>query len=193
VSEPPKTIGPDLRTLYATFPGAGEPPVCDEVPAAAVPPPYHRLLVHEHHMTVTVEAHHGRPVYLRVLRRHRAGPWYARMILLLPVGTDRVVQFGIMRINLDLCGTQVRREIVAENTPLGRILIKHNVLRRIEPTAFLRVTPNADLMTWFDLAEPRTTYGRLAIIHCDDKPAVELLEIVAPEPPDPAADPPAAS
>jgi hypothetical protein len=37
------------------------------------------------------------------------------------------------------------------------------------------------MMQWFGLTEPKTTYGRLAIIHCDGKPAVELLEIVAPE------------
>ena len=35
-------------------------------------------------------------------------------------------------------------------------------------------------MRWFGLKEPATLYGRLAIIHCDGKPAVELLEIVAP-------------
>jgi hypothetical protein len=36
-------------------------------------------------------------------------------------------------------------------------------------------------MQWFGLTEPVRTYGRLAIIHCDEQPAVELLEIVAPE------------
>jgi chorismate-pyruvate lyase len=128
-----------------------------------------------------VEAHHGKPVYLRVLGRHRQGSWYSRKILLLPVGTDKVVQFGIMRINLDLLDRPVRHKILEENTPLGRILIKHNVLRRIEPMAFLRVTPNAELMKHFSLKEAIPTYGRLAIIHCDEKPAVELLEIVAPE------------
>jgi hypothetical protein len=35
-------------------------------------------------------------------------------------------------------------------------------------------------MEWFGLTEPETTYGRQAIIHCDDQPAIELLEIVAP-------------
>ena len=34
---------------------------------------------------------------------------------------------------------------------------------------------------WFGLDRPQLTYGRLAIIHCDDQPAVEVLEIVAPE------------
>jgi chorismate-pyruvate lyase len=173
--------GPDLAALYAPFYSALSLPLTEGLPADAVPEPYKKLLVHEHHMTVTVEAHHGKPVYLRVLGRHRSGPWYSRKILLLPVGTDRVVQFGIMRINLDLLDKPVRHKILEENTPLGRILIKHNVLRRIEPTAFLRVTPEAELMKHFALQVPTITYGRLAYIHCDEKPAVELLEIVAPE------------
>jgi hypothetical protein len=181
MNQPTPTAGPDITTLFAAFGDQGRVPEHVEVPAAEVPEPYQGLLVHEHHMTVTVERHHGRPVYLRVLGRHREGSWYARKILLLPVGTDKVVQFGIMRINLDLLARQVRQQVLDENTPLGRILIKHNVLRRIEPTAFLRIVPNEALMKYFGVTEPRVTYGRLAIIHCDDRPAVELLEVVAPE------------
>ena len=175
------TPGPNLRALYAPFAGDIPLPRAEEIDGHSMPEPYKKLLVHEHHMTVTVEAHHGKPVYLRVLRRHREGSWYARKILLLPVGTLQVVQFGIMRINLDLLDRKVRLKILEENTPLGRVLIKHNVLRRIEPTAYLRVTPNAELMRHFSLELPVPTYGRLAYIHCDEKPAVELLEIVAPE------------
>ena len=92
-----------------------------------------------------------------------------------------MVQFGIMRVRLGYCSEAVQKEIIAEKTPLGRILIQHNVLRRIEPTAFLRVIPGTAMMKWFGLDRPKPSYGRLAYIHCDDQPAVELLEIVAPE------------
>ena len=37
------------------------------------------------------------------------------------------------------------------------------------------------LARWFGLSEPRLTYGRLALIQCDERPAVEVLEIVTPE------------
>jgi hypothetical protein len=36
-------------------------------------------------------------------------------------------------------------------------------------------------MAWFGGGDPKPIYGRLALIHCDGKPAVELLEVVAPE------------
>lgn len=172
--------GPDLRTLYSHFSGAENLPQFVKVPGSKVPEPYHTLLVHPHHMTVTVEQHHGSVVDVRVLERCQQGQWYARKILLALKGTDRIVQFGIMRINLNQCSAVVRDAILREDTPLGRILIENNVLRRIEPTAFLRIVPDEDIQKWFGLSKPAPTYGRLAIIHCDHKPAVELLEVVAP-------------
>ena len=71
-------------------------------------------------------------------RRH--GNEYARKILLTAQSTGRVVQFGLVRINLGACTEPVRNEIVEEKTPLGRMLIRHNMLRRIEPLAYLRVS-----------------------------------------------------
>jgi hypothetical protein len=182
----PTAAGPDLATLLALFPPASYLQSADPVPADAVPEPYRRLLVHEHHMTVTVEAHHGGPVNVVVLDRRRDGDAYARKILLALQSTGKIVQFGLVRIRLEYCDEAVRQEILGQQKPLGRILIEHDVLRRIEPTAFLRVTPGREMTDWFGLSDPAVTYGRLALIHCDGKPAIELLEIVAPEPRSPA-------
>jgi chorismate-pyruvate lyase len=174
------SAGPDLYTLFQLFPPSAYLRDFDIVPADQVPPPYHELLVHEHHMTVTVEAHHGSPVDVKVLEKKRDGDSYARKILLALQSDGRIVQFGVVRIWLHYCSPAVRAEILAEKAPIGRILISHNVLRRIEPTDFFRVTPGPDMMQWFGLAAPKVTYGRLALIHCEAQPAVELLEIVAP-------------
>jgi chorismate-pyruvate lyase len=169
---------PDLATLLDLFPGTLTPADCEPVAAADVPEPYHQLLVHEHHMTVTVEAFHGSPVNVRVLRRRHDPPWYAREILLALQSDGRVVQYGLPRINLDQCSAAVRADILREGTPLGRILINHDVLRRIELKALLRVRTPPGLAALFGTDRP--TYGRLAIIHYDGKPAVQLLEIVTP-------------
>src|SRR5262249_19145100 len=101
-------------------------------------------------------------------------------ILLVHQATGKVVQFGIMRIDLDLTSPSVREAIVAERTPLGRILIEHDVLRRIEPTAFVRIQPGPAQLARFAMTQPQPLYGGLAFIHVDEKPAVELLEGVAP-------------
>jgi len=173
----------DAHSLFAFFPPAGYLARMEPVPAAQVPPPYHGLLVHPHHMTVTVEAHHGDKVDVKVLQHIRGVNNYARKILLVTQRTRRVVQFGLVRIRLQYCWPAVCDEILGGQTPLGRILIQHNVLRRIEPTAFLRVLPGPSMMEWFGLKEPLWTYGRQALIHCNGKPAIELVEIVAPEQP----------
>lgn len=170
----------DLPTLYGLFPTADDAPEYQFVPGEAVPPPYHGLLVHDYHMTVTMEAFYGDLVDVRVLAKRCLPEDYARKILLSLHRTGRVVQFGIVRVVLKYCSPAVQQEILAEQTPLGRILIKHAVLRRIEPTAYLRIVPGPAMMGWFGLQAPTPTYGRLAYIYCDHQPAVELLEIAAP-------------
>src|SRR5437763_3594111 len=97
------------------------------IPAADMPEPYRGLLAHTHHMTVTVEAFYGSPVDVRVLESGRNGDDYHRRIVLTPHGTDRIVQYGLVRINLALLDPAVSRERVGQKTPLGRILIRHNV------------------------------------------------------------------
>jgi chorismate-pyruvate lyase len=174
--------GTDIQGLFRLFAPAEYMTRGELVPPGRVPAPYQQLLVNEHHMTLTLEAHHGDLVDVKVLEYRVAGDSYARKILLALQKSGRVVMFGLMRVNFQYCSDEVRREIVSGQTPLGRILIEHNVLRRIEPTAFLRVFPAPAMEEWFGLDQPRPTYGRFALIHCDEQPAVELLEIVAPEP-----------
>src|SRR4051812_9930513 len=115
------------------------------VQAASLPEPYRLLLAHSEHMTVTMEAFYGKPVDVRVLEAGRDGEFYYRRIVLTLHGTDRVVQYGLVRIDLSLLPPVVRDAILAQDTPLGRVLIEHNVLRRVEPTAFLRVDPGLSL------------------------------------------------
>lgn len=176
----PAAAGPDLLSLFALFPERGDRPEFEIVPAQAVPPPYHDLLVHKHHMTVTVEAFYGDLANVRILDSVEQGDVYARKILLTLRHSGLVVQFGIVRVHLRWCSGPVRREILAGQTPLGRVLIQHKVLRRIEPTAYLKIAPGPALESWFGPRRSAATYGRLGYIHCDHQPAVELLEIMAP-------------
>jgi hypothetical protein len=180
MTAPPPAVRPDLHNLFAQFPPADDLPAYTVIPGHLVPQPYHRLLVHEHHMTVTVEDYHGDLVDVRIHARRIRGKSYSRKIVLALQKTGRVVQFGIMRIDLGLCSPAVRSAIVEGRTPLGRILIEHDVLRRIEPTAYLRIHGGPAQMRWFGMTGEHTLYGRLAYIHCDGRPAVELLEVVAP-------------
>jgi len=150
------------------------------ITAPDMPEPYRGLLAHTHHMTVTVEGHYGTRVDVRVLEAARQGDHYRRRIVLTLHGTDRIVQYGLVRINLSLLDPDVQAAILSQKTPLGRILIEHNVLRRVEPTAFLRVEPGPTLCRHLALAEPVTLYGRTGVIFCNDQPAIAVLELLAP-------------
>lgn len=175
------TTAPTFEHLYRLFPESPDRPDAVEVPAGEVPEPYHSLLVHTHHMTVTVEQFYGSPVDVRVMSCRREGNEYARKILLaLKDETKRVVQFGLVRINLGVCPEPVRAAIVEGKTPLGRVLIQHNMLRRIEPLAYLRANLSPTMAEWFRVPSGAETYGRIGVIYTGNRPAVEVLEILAP-------------
>lgn len=171
---------PTLDHLYRLIPDSSDRPAAVKIEAANVPQPYHRLLVHSEHMTVTVEDFYGDRVDVKVLASRRDGNEYARKILLALHEGGKIVQFGLVRIDLGACTPAVRDAIVEGKTPLGRILIEHDMLRRIEPTAFLKVRLAPRMAEWFGVPEDTETYGRLGVIYTGDRPAIEVLEILAP-------------
>jgi hypothetical protein len=84
-----------------------------------------------------------------------------------------------MWINLKGLSDQVRAEIEARQTPLGRVLIRHNVLRRVELQRLWRIHPGPYLREKLELQAPtECIYGRSAGIIVEGRQAVELLEIV---------------
>ena len=171
----------ELKKLTDLFPS--EQPLiakAEHVASALVPEPYKNLLVHNSHMTVTMEEFHHSRVDVRILDRAQQGHLYLRKIILVKSGTDEVVQFGIVRFDFQYVTDVVRKEILAGEIPLGRVLINHNVLRHIDLGAVLRITAGPELAKIFRMPEGGITYGRLATIFCNQQPAVDLLEISTP-------------
>ena len=75
----------------------------------------------------------------------------------------------------------MRNEIVEGKTPLGRVLIQHNMLRRIEPLAYpARGARRGDGRAGSASTPGTETFGRVGVIYTGDRPAVEVLEILAP-------------
>lgn len=151
------------------------------VDAESIPALPRRLLAHNQHMTVTVEGWQGVPVRVDVLARHETPTHYARKILLRRSDDSRAVQFGIMRVNLQLLHATVRKAILAAAAPLGRVLLQHGVLTEVQLCDLWRILPSAELAGWLSVGPDEQLYGRTAVIDCDGARAVELLEIVAPE------------
>ncbi|TWU47279.1 hypothetical protein Poly51_50780 [Rubripirellula tenax] len=144
-----------------------------------VPRPYDGLLDHNSHMTVTVEAHWKQPVDVVVHRCSQEENWYSREITLVGSQSKQVVQFGIVRLDTSALNEKVWRQIESQQTPLGRVLIEHHVLREVQLCGLWKVHAGQSLASLMKCEVGDVLYGRTALIHCDGVPAIELLEIVA--------------
>ncbi len=174
-------VTPDLHALVQLFHSrTDELAQFEEVDWHDLARDYRMLLAHDSHMTVTVERFHNGPVDVRVLASRIDESHYAREILLARQSDGVVVQFGIMRFDFSAVNDQVRREIESQQTPLGRILIQHNLLTKVHLRKVWKVVPNEQLAGHLGMQPGEITFGRTAVIHLDGEPAVELLEIVAP-------------
>ena len=169
-----------LRELCRQFEGGAVlAPMCVVVQPNEIPHPADALLVHHEHMTEVLRRHYGHPVELHVLDEHREGDIYTRKVRLTPTGeSERVVEWGIVRLHLHFMPDAVRDEILAKESPLGEILIRHQVLRRIKPRWFMRFPAREPVLTFFGERADSPMYGRIGTIYCNEAPAIELLEIV---------------
>jgi chorismate-pyruvate lyase len=173
----------ELEQLCSLFPEPEEQPLylsAEHIAREATPEPYHRMLVHEHHMTIEMESYHDCSVDVEVVDSRFEDDLYCRKILLNKQGTRDVVQFGIVRFNFSFVTDAVRREIESESIPLGRVLIQHNILRHIDLGAIVKFEAGPGLSRYLCLKEEHSTFGRMATIFCNGSPAVDLLEISAP-------------
>lgn len=149
-----------------------------ELTSNELPTTQQKLLAHDHHMTVTLESYHESPVDVRVLEQKSEANSYSRKILLARQSDDVVVQFGIVRLDLSVLDNVVRKEIEGQGTPLGRILINHNVMREVKLLKLYKITAGEELANAFGIQQGDVCFGRTALIYCNGSPAVELLEIV---------------
>lgn len=152
----------------------------EHVAKEATPEPYHRMLVHEHHMTISMESFHDCTVDVEVMASRFENGLYLRKIRLHRSGTKEAIQFGYVRFNLDFVTEKVRAEILEERVPLGRILIQHNVFRHVDLGAILRFTAGPGLAEYLNVNVGQVTFGRLATIFCNGSPAIDLLEVASP-------------
>jgi len=153
------------------------------VAADEVPQPHRTLLDHTRHMTATQERFHGGPVALEVLGSTAAGSSYAREILLVgPHG--RIVQHGVVRIDLAALPAAIAALVTEATTPLGRILAEAGLFCEIGEVHLLEVQPGPRLA---EHAGRARTWGRVARIFVNTsippapthpRLAIELLEIV---------------
>jgi chorismate-pyruvate lyase len=174
-------LTPDLRSLVTLFSRSiDDIGRFQEVTGDQLPLHFRRLLDHHEHMTVTLEAAYGGPVIVEVKRRLLNRTYYARKSVLRRQRGGEILQYCVVRLRCEFLDETVREDIEGEVIPLGRVLIHHNVLRRVQRFSLWQIMTGPDLRRTFGLDRPVVTYGRTAMIYCSNKPAVELLEILRP-------------
>lgn len=170
---------PDLQSLAGLFfddcADLGE---FQEVPPEKLGLPWVRLLAHTDHMTVTIENWHQSPVDVQVLDKRTTDSHYARKIVLRRQSDGQAVQFGIVRLLKSVLPADVMEQIESESIPLGRVLIEHNVMRKVKLMSTWRIKPGPALCAALDGPHLQECFGRTALIYANGIPAVELLEIV---------------
>lgn len=177
-SAPPSVLSP-LDDFHRRH---GRPlPAFEIVAPEAMPEPDRSLLVHDRDMTRTLERHHGDTIHLRVLSRFHEGNLYGRESILQLDGSGRPVEFGAIRIHLDLFPEESRRLILEERRPLGGILNDSGIRYTSRPTAFLRIqsTPffEQELGTRGDVP----LHGRQnALRDAEGRVLAEIIEILPP-------------
>lgn len=156
-------------------------PVIGRIDAREVPEPYHSLLVHQTDMTSTLEKFHGRKIHIEALARHTTDNEYFREVVLVLEGTLKTVEFGAIKIILDLFPEEAQQEILKAKHPLGRILSEYKVNFTSRPSAFLRVASDDVIGPALKLAGEQFLYGRRnTLVDQWDRPLAEIVEILPP-------------
>ena len=168
-----------LYPLDVVYRRAGvETPDMKIVAPYQIPMPYRALLVHEDDMTITLERHFGGRVILRALSTFTSGAWYFRRVLLVQEYTGRPVEMGAIRMKLDGFGARLKKHILKNEVPLGRILRDSGFKYVSHAMAFLAITPNPEMMGVFWMREPRTLYGRRTEIVHDGIKIGDIVEVL---------------
>jgi chorismate-pyruvate lyase len=174
------TSAPALEYLFplpALYAAAGRVlPEFEVVEARDLPPAAHRLLVHSGDMTSKLEEFFSEGMRLRILQCEHSPEHYRREVILFGGKTGIPVEYGAIEINLSAFSEPLRGEIVSGILPLGGLLNRHQVRYRSEPRCFLRVTPCARLIEYFQLTSPEVLFARSNRLL--DSEGVELARIV---------------
>jgi chorismate-pyruvate lyase len=178
----PRLAFSDIYPLDESYAARGQDaPVPDRIEASEVPEPYHSLLVHKADMTSTLEKYYGETLHIEVLTRDMRENEYCREVALVLDRSKKCVEFGAIKIFLDLFPAGAREEILRADQPLGRILNHFNIPFSSRPRAFLRLTSDKFIDIALQLQWPRLLYGRSnSLVDAQERPLAEIVEILPP-------------
>jgi hypothetical protein len=109
------------------------------LPGVQLPEPARQLLVHAQDMTSTLETFHHSPLRVEVLRREQADTLYFREVFLRTQSNDRIVEYGVIAIELEQFTPPQRETILAGRIPLGEVLHRFRIPFVSSPIGYFEV------------------------------------------------------
>lgn len=154
-------------------------PVIGHVEPDEIPEPYKSLLVHDGDMTSRLESFHGDQIHIQLLARHIHENEYFREVVLTLNGVKTPVEFGAIKIILDLFPFDAQKEILKEHRPLGHILKQFNIPHSNRPKSFLTVSSDDFINEALKLNGSHSLFGRRnTLVDPWDRPLAEIVEIL---------------
>ena len=177
-----RTDSTSLDLLAKSYERAGRAAlIWTPVEASAVPEPYRSLLVHGVDMTSTLESFHNDKLHVELLGRHVNSQEYFREVVLRLDKSGRRVEFGAIKMLLDLFPADARHEILRERQPLGRILTEFGIECSSQPRAFLHLAADDFINRTLGLSGLQFLYGRRnTLVDAWERPLAEIVEILPP-------------
>jgi chorismate-pyruvate lyase len=177
---PPLVCGLYPLDEFYALRGEVVPPI-ERAEPEEIPQPQRALLAHESDMTSTLESFYRKRLRVEVLARHTVENEYCREVALRLEENGRRVEFGAIKIMLDLFPAEVRREILRERQPLGRILTGAGVDFYSRPHLYLRVRSDDFINRALGLSGSHILYGRRnTLVDSWSRPLAEIVEILPP-------------
>ena len=156
-------------------------PAIGRVDPKDIPEPYKSLLVHNGDMTSRLQSFHGDSIHIEPLARHTHENEYFREVVLTLNGVKKPVEFGAIKITLNLFPLEARQEILQEHRPLGQILKDFNIEYSSRPKCYFIVTADNFINGALQLSGAHTLYGRRnTLVDSWERPLAEIVEILPP-------------
>jgi hypothetical protein len=132
-------------------------------------------------MTSRLESFHGEQIHIQLLARHTHENEYFREVVLTLNGIKKPVEFGAIKIILDLFPVEAQREILKEHRPLGAILKQFKIKHSSQPKVFLTIASDKFINRVLKLESVHSLYGRRnTLVDAWDRPLAEIVEILPP-------------
>jgi hypothetical protein len=178
----PRPVHSDIYPLDEFYALRGQSaPILERITPAEAPEPAHSLLVHQSDMTSTLENFYKEQLHIEVLARHMVENEYFREVALVLNRSRKRVEFGAIKIMLDLFPIEARQEILREQQPLGRILTAFGIVFASRPRAFLRMAPDDFIRSALNLSGRQILHGRRnTLVDAWERPLAEIVEILPP-------------